>query len=167
MNLPTLRFRQLQRRNKRRCPANTGNSKLPPLNLDCLSTMKRPFAQHPPSRPVRTHIEAVRVPAGVRHLLGGGGEYAYVEPRCMTCMHEDREIIENMVFAGKPYSFIARQIPPDRLGRTLDPRSISRHARMHMGLTRQRRGHPIVRRKTAAPNLTARSPHPWHEFEQS
>jgi hypothetical protein len=32
-------------------------------------------------------------------------------------MHEDREIIESMVLAGKPYSFIARQVPPDRLGR--------------------------------------------------
>ncbi len=97
--------------------------------------MNRPFANHPPSRPVRA-IEGVRVPVGLRHLLGGGGEYAYVEPRCVTWMHEDREIIENWVLMGKAYSFIARQIPSDRLGRRLDPRSISRHARRHMGLTR-------------------------------
>lgn len=112
--------------------------------------MNRPFANRPPSRPVRTHIEGVRVPAGLRPLLGGGGEYAYVEPRCMTCVHEDREIIENMVFAGKAYSVIAKQIPPDRLGRTVDPRSISRHARKHLGLTRRTRRAPIaVTRETA------------------
>jgi len=115
--------------------------------------MNRPFANHPPSRPLRTRIEGVKVPVGLRHLLGGGGEYPYVEPRCMTCMHEDREIIENMVLAGKPYSFIARQIPPDRLGRTLDPRSISRHARLHVGLTRPRRRGPNARGRTAARRL--------------
>lgn len=104
--------------------------------------MSRPFAKNPPSRPIRTRIEGVRVPAGLRHLLGGGGEYAYVEPRCMTCMHDDREIIESMVLAGKPYSAVAGQIPPDRLGRRLDPRSISRHARLHLGLTRQGRRRP-------------------------
>lgn len=104
--------------------------------------MNRPFANRPPSRPTRTRIEGVRVPAGLRHLLGGGGEYSYTEPRCMTCVHEDRDIIEGMVLAGKAYSVIARQIPPDRLGRELDPRSISRHARLHMGLTRQGRRRP-------------------------
>lgn len=51
-------------------------------------------------------------------------------------MHENRDFIENMVFAGKTYNSIARQTPPDRLGRRLDPRSISRHAARHMGLTR-------------------------------
>jgi hypothetical protein len=109
--------------------------------------MDRPFANHPPSRPVRTRIEGVRVPAGLRHLLGGGGGYDYTEPRCRVCMHEDREIIENMVFAGKTYNSIATQTPPDILGRELDPRSISRHARWHMGLTRgdRRSRRPIVR----------------------
>jgi hypothetical protein len=103
----------------------------------------------------------------LRHLLGGGGEYAYVEPRCMTCMHDDREIIESMVLAGKPYSFIARQIPPDRLGRKLDPRSISRHARLHMGLTRPRRRRRVPRRRTAAPTLTGTIPHPRNELRSN
>jgi hypothetical protein len=116
--------------------------------------MNRPFANRPPSRPVRTRIEGVRVPASLRHLLGGGGEYDFCEPRCRVCMHEDREIIESMVLAGKPYSFIARQIPPDRLGRKLDPRSISRHARVHMGLARPNRRRPIPRRRTVAPTFT-------------
>jgi hypothetical protein len=116
--------------------------------------MNGPFANRPPSRPVRTRIEGVRIPASLRRLLGVGGEYRYVEPRCMTCMHAHREIIENMVIAGRPYSFIARQTPPDRFGRKLDPRSISRHARLHMGLARPRRRRRIARRRTAPPTLT-------------
>lgn len=107
------------------------------------------------------------MPAGLRHLLGGGEGYDYTEPRCRVCMHEDREIIENMVIAGKPYSFIARQIPPDRFGRKLDPRSISRHARLHIGLTRPRRRRPIPRRRTAAPTFTGTSPHRRNEFRSS
>ena len=82
-------------------------------------------------------------------------------------MHEDREIIENMVLAGRPYSFIARQIPPDRLGRMLDPRSISRHGRKHMGLTRQRRRRPTARRRTLLLPAPARSLTAEHEFRSS
>jgi hypothetical protein len=62
--------------------------------------MSRPFAKQRPSRPRRTRIEGVRLPAGLRHLLGGGGEYDYAEPRCHTCMSDDRETIENMVLAN-------------------------------------------------------------------
>lgn len=112
--------------------------------------MSRPFAKNPPYRPVRTRIEGVRVPAGLRHLLGGGGGYDYTEPRCRVCMHEDREIIESMLAAGKPYNSIARQIPPDRLGRRLDPRGISHHAARHMGLTRPRGRGQIASRRTSA-----------------
>src|SRR5437899_2595864 len=96
--------------------------------------MNRPFANRPPSRPVRTRIEGVRVPASLRHLLGGGGGYDYTEPRCRVCMHEDREIIESMLLAGKAYTLIAGQIPPrqtraqvrpafDQLARSKAPRT--------------------------------------------
>lgn len=72
------------------------------------------------------------MPAGLRHLFGGGERYPYAEPRCRVCMNPFRDVIEDWTVAGLTFTFIARQIPPDRLGRKLDRRSIGNHHRKHM-----------------------------------
>jgi len=128
-----LGFAAFLRRNQRRIPTNTGNSNLTLVNLDCPSTvMSRPYAQHPPNRSRRARIEGCRVPVRVRHLLAPDEGFDYVEPRCRVCTSEFRECIEDWTIAGARYSVIAKQTPPDRLGRRLDRRSVSRHHKRHM-----------------------------------
>ena len=94
--------------------------------------MNRPYARHPPSRPTRTRIEGVRIPASLKHLLGGGEPYDYTEPRCRVCMSEHRWFIESLVSKGIAYERIAKRVPLDGRGRKVDRRSISRHYRLHM-----------------------------------
>jgi hypothetical protein len=48
-------------------------------------------------------------------------------------MHEHRWFIEDMLARGWPYEFIAKRVPPDRLGRKVERRSIANHHRRHMG----------------------------------
>jgi hypothetical protein len=54
------------------------------------------------------------------------------QPRCRVCMHPSRGLIEYYTLKGRAKRWIARQIPPDEQGRTIDYRSICKHYERHM-----------------------------------
>lgn len=68
----------------------------------------------------------------MRHLFTNEASFSFTQSRCRVCVSPFREYIEDMTLAGATYSSIGRRTPPDRLGRKVDRRSISLHARKHM-----------------------------------
>lgn len=58
------------------------------------------------------------------------------EPRCDTCNSPYRDFIETLLLKGTPYVHIAAKVPGPE-GKPLDRRSISNHAKQHMGIADQ------------------------------
>ena len=52
--------------------------------------------------------------------------FDFTEPRCRTCTSPAREFIEWCLEKGCAYQFIAKQTPPDGLGRKVD--GVNQHA---------------------------------------